>query len=362
MKEALRALLLAGAAAALAFLAAEGLVRIARPRLAVGPASGNSPFWRHDPELGWFHAPGEKGRFARAEFSHAVSINAMGFRDAERRFDRDDPAALRVAVLGDSFVWGHGVEDAEIFTRLIEERLPGVEVWNLGVSGYSTDQELLLFRRVGDLIRPDLVLLMVCRNDFAANTTRRAGRYPKPLFEDRHAGAGFELTGRPVPPPSTTQWLVNRARSKSAFVNGLAFLAEDAGWIAHGPRGWESQDRVTRFLLDTLLDEIRALGGELMITNAPSAPASGGERRDPTEGVADLLLTGWAAENGVTWADLSSGFIAAGQASATPLHYAVDGHWTVRGHRLAAGILAPLIEAALKRRVREATPAAPHSM
>jgi hypothetical protein len=64
------------------------------------------------------------------------------------------------------------VEDDQVFTRLLRERIRAADFWNLGVSGYSTDQELLLFRSLGPEIDPDLVLLMLVRNDFEGNVTR----------------------------------------------------------------------------------------------------------------------------------------------------------------------------------------------
>ena len=81
----------------------------------------------------------------------------MGFRDRERETARGSDrngSRLRIVVLGDSFTWGHGVEDEGLFTRLLEDRLPGTEVWNLGGSAYSTEQELLLLRKESRRIDP----------------------------------------------------------------------------------------------------------------------------------------------------------------------------------------------------------------
>ena len=74
---------------------------------------------------------------------------------------------------------------------------PNHRIVNAGVSGYGTDQELLLLRRLWDRIKPDVVVLMVCvdndRKDNTANT-RQDGPY-KPYFDLAHGA----FKGIPVP-------------------------------------------------------------------------------------------------------------------------------------------------------------------
>ena len=79
----------------------------------------------------------------------------MGSAVGEISFSK--PAGTQhIVVLGDSLVWGFGVEEHELFTHVLEEKLrPGARVINLGVSGYSTDQELLLYRDRGRKYDPD---------------------------------------------------------------------------------------------------------------------------------------------------------------------------------------------------------------
>ena len=57
-----------------------------------------------------------------------------------------------------------------------------VEVLNAGVSGYSTDQELLLWRSEGVRYAPDGVVLVYVSNDPVNNVRRFAYGHPKPLF------------------------------------------------------------------------------------------------------------------------------------------------------------------------------------
>src|SRR5437899_3035923 len=118
-----------------------GVLGYGRQRLVPQPAG----FWRHDPRLGWHHTAGSEGVFDRSPvFRTRVRINDKGLRGRDYPYERV-AGRRRILVLGDSFVFGYGVEQEEIFTTVLEGLLPATEVINAGVSGYGTDQELLWF-------------------------------------------------------------------------------------------------------------------------------------------------------------------------------------------------------------------------
>lgn len=102
-----------------------------------------------------------------------VRTNALGFRS-----ERDDTVArnantFRILVLGDSVTFGHGaVHD---YPSLLEARLkhwrPDIDwqVWNLGVPGYNTSQELSYLLDVAPRYQPDLVIVGFFINDIIGN-------------------------------------------------------------------------------------------------------------------------------------------------------------------------------------------------
>ena len=156
-------------------------------------------FWRYDPLLGWAHQPGQEGIFETPQFRTFVRINENGLRDREHTYERQNDIQ-RILVLGDSFAWGYGVEESERFTQRLEEVLD-VEVINAGVSGYSTDQELLWYRTEGIKYETDLVILVVAGNDVGDNDRQLVSTiYYKPKFviEDGR----LVSTGHPVPETS----------------------------------------------------------------------------------------------------------------------------------------------------------------
>jgi len=93
--------------------------------------------------------------------------NADGFRDAPRGAKR--PGVPRVVVLGDSYTFGWGVDDAQPYPQRAEaqlrERGIQAEVINAGVPGYNTEQEALLLAEVMPKYRPDMVVLGYVMND-----------------------------------------------------------------------------------------------------------------------------------------------------------------------------------------------------
>ena len=160
---------------------------------------------RFDAQLGWANREGTRARIAGHGTEYTVAINSVG---PERAYAKPE-GAVRVLLLGDSTGWGWGVEDGEAFARLVEADLgPGVELINLSVPGYSTDQELLWFESEGLRYDPDLVLIAVVHNDLVGNRHPNFHDMPKPMFE---LGAqGLELTGVPVPEPASDGRLAGR--------------------------------------------------------------------------------------------------------------------------------------------------------
>ena len=94
-----------------------------------------------------------------------TKINAVGLREELVPDQKKQNNELRVLVTGDSSIYGWGVRDNETYAvyleRELRSRLPGkrIEVINLGVPGYSTEQTIRLLERVGWSYEPDLVVV-----------------------------------------------------------------------------------------------------------------------------------------------------------------------------------------------------------
>jgi hypothetical protein len=112
--------------------------------------------------------PNSQVRFVFNDFDVHVRTNSLGFRGPEiaqkKPIDR-----VRILVVGDSFTFGWGVEEGEMFGRVLESQLTAAgvpaEVISAGVPGYATDQHFIFLRERGFALDPDLVVIAVSAND-----------------------------------------------------------------------------------------------------------------------------------------------------------------------------------------------------
>jgi len=183
-------------AMALVTLAALELVlRVADFRELRESSNERSLKFQYDAELGWIPVPNSSSvitTFRTTHFKH----NGLGLRDQEFVLD----AKPTIMVLGDSFVWGLDSEADERFTELLKPRIPDYKILAAGVSGYGTDQEYLLLKRLWPKVKPAVVVLIFCAdNDRSDNSTNiRYDNYQKPYFATRPDGS-LVLMGQPVP-------------------------------------------------------------------------------------------------------------------------------------------------------------------
>jgi hypothetical protein len=152
---------------------------IAAPTRPTG--EGNDTMPSPDPVLIFVNQPG--GRRALTYTRHPTDetftvthgINALGLRGPETTLEKP-PGVRRIAVLGDSFTFGYGVDDHETWPAALQRALdrapPGDapatlrhEVLNCAVPAYDTEQEVrLLATRILEF-QPDLVLVGWYLND-----------------------------------------------------------------------------------------------------------------------------------------------------------------------------------------------------
>ncbi|HWW01757.1 MAG TPA: SGNH/GDSL hydrolase family protein [Candidatus Acidoferrum sp.] len=191
-------LLLASVAFALA-LAEVGL-RIAFHNTLALVQDERSLVYRYDPLLGWFPVAARSNRFVGSRPITVVN-NSRGFRGPEYA-PNDKPGIM---FLGDSFVWGFDAEAVERFTDRLQAKHPEWNVYNVGVSGYGTDQEFLLLQRCFDSFKPHVVFLVLSsETDEADNRANVLYGYYKPYYLVEQNN--LRLQGVPVPRGERVFW------------------------------------------------------------------------------------------------------------------------------------------------------------
>lgn len=165
----------------------------ARIRLAAGAATGQGDFL-YDPLLGWRLKPDLR--------SSALTTNSEGIRD-DREIPLDPaPGERRIALVGDSFTFGHGNADHETFGWFLQQSLGArATVLNFGVPSYGTDQAVLLFEERARRFHPQVVVLGVFLQDYQRNLLSFRD-YAKPRFVPEDGPPpGLRLTNVPIVAP-----------------------------------------------------------------------------------------------------------------------------------------------------------------
>ena len=263
-------------------------------------------------------------------FAVPVRFNQYGFRD---RRDLRDSNPADIAVVGDSFSFGWGVNEEERFSDRLEE-LIGVHVFNIAMPG----------ARLADYGR----LL-----DYAERTGLRAKRLVVGICMENDLAPPPAIAGAAAAPPSPLlgahAWLKSRS---AAYFLLLCRVHQNASWSDRLARwGWitpvlEGVPRavgrpdVIRSSAEQLEGLVRNHDATILII--PSRALWVGDDRD----AADRMHRDWVAtlrEKNLPVVDLRMAM----EESGNPMgfHFRGDGHWNARGHALAARGLSEFLSA-----------------
>lgn len=306
-----------------------------------------------DPSLGWRYRPGYS--------SVDENVNAQGLR-SRREYDRHPAAGvLRVAVFGDSMVYGTEVRDEEAWAAVAEATDPTLEVLNYGVGGYGTDQAYLRFVSQGALLEPHVAVLGFTPVDLRRNVNvyrrfldPRASLAVKPRFV--LDGGDLRLLPGPIrqaedwrefleEPGAVRRWGKNDSFYEPAIydnplhdLSGTARLASHAWvrWKRRRPMGpgseaFEIQLRLYERFFEQALDR-----GQspllLMLPDARVLDEAAASRRTRFDDLIDAVATG-GNRNRIL--DATEAFAPAFRTGgASPSWFAPGGHYSVEGSRL----------------------------
>lgn len=152
---------------------------------------------RYDEDLGWAYQEGLSREIRFETRSRAVHFDEFGAR--VRSPDRvPDPGAPSILFVGGSYTMGHGLSYEDSFVGRFDDEVAarGLQVVNLGVQGYGSDQALLSIRRHLPRLRAKVVVYTFIPSHIrrTANHDRRllypGGRFlgTKPRFALRGNG------------------------------------------------------------------------------------------------------------------------------------------------------------------------------
>ena len=286
-----------------------------------------------DPVLGFRMLPHDR----HYTYDIPVRLNALGFRGPE--VPAKEAQEYRIAVFGDSHVYGQGIADDDLVTAVMEGTLNAdpsarcrYRVVNLGVRAYSTNQELALLGEIGPRLAPDHVVVFFYVNDFdPVNVARRYAEYR------RLDWYMFDISGKPEG-WRLDQWNRIQMLRRSAFV----MWAHDLYRAATAETTLE--ERVLRgnrdAAVDAAIDRAAALiadfaklaGGMGASFTLVAVPHAGQIRGGSPESRYPKDLRDFAERNGMAFHDLRPALAAAFPDGPLPL-IPFDGHYDARGQR-----------------------------
>ena len=273
----------------------------------------------HDGQLGWRNIPNWTG----TTFGKPLSINSQGLRD--REYSIAKPAAKsRILVLGDSYAWGYGVRNSEMFSEVLEDRLIGDDSWqviNGAVSGWGTDQQYLFLQEAGFAYQPDVVVVsFFFGNDFREISTSHQYALDKPVFMD------LELTVANVPVPKPRKEGMNPLFESPVHSFDLAITILKRMAAECDKRNC----RLVVFKFGTYLDPATRAKTKNMIDTLMEVSDQFGEALKLIPNLAYLDLDEQFAARNLTFEEIG----------VVPSR---DYHWNANGHEVVASILATFL-------------------
>lgn len=281
---------------------------------------------RPDAECQYVNRENYQGEFNNREFHTKVRINSHMLRD--REFPYEKPSGTRRCfALGDSFVFGWGVEVDETAAKVIERALPGTEVLNGGCSGWGSLQELAFLKAEGLRYHPDVVLWFYGENDSIDNFSKYEFRHGRLMNAGAAEGAGADVE----------RFLLRH----SAVWNLLAPLLPARGGNAPSTAAPPAPPPYWKTLADSVLEmdkACRQAGARLIVVYTPSK----GPDRLPVEGGTFSEMRSLCVSHDI---EFFNPIPALRQAAAVrPVYFDLDDHWTRDGHAAVGEAVAEYLQ------------------
>jgi hypothetical protein len=160
-------------------------------------------FYRRDPELGWSMKPTIQGEFSNGYFRGLLHTDRNG-----NRLNSEGSTYVQgyrnILMIGDSMTASLEVDDHETVSALLESKLRHsghkVNILNLGVRGFGTDQSVRKALLFADTYRPTDIVYTYVQNDVKENNTIRRNLFAKGVYYQPDPHGAFVSHNYPVPP------------------------------------------------------------------------------------------------------------------------------------------------------------------
>jgi len=267
--------------------------------------------------------------FSPGDFDVLVNTNSVGMRGI-KEFTLEKPVGIkRVCILGDSFTFGYGVADHEIFSELLGKgREQSYEFLNFGVSGFGQASELILWRNKVKNYQCDMVINMYFNNDPGNNVISSLFDYANGVLvrNDSSYLPGISVQKYLYGIPVVGDYLA-QSHLWSLFRNVISRFIHKEMLNSKGLSSYEdlteSTLSITQALLLKMEDEVVQTGADFYVFVIPQA---------------DRINNGVKSNFKFILKD-DSKIINQIEKFAPDDYWFVDEHWTQSGHAKAASLL-----------------------
>lgn len=291
--------------------------------------------------------PGFDGWFAQnnGDFRVRIRINGFGAREPEP----PEAATGRIWIVGDSFSFGWGVEEAETYASVLG-RLTGVSTYNLASPGTDVCGYQRLVRRVPRGIAPRLVVVgLTLDNDIA--------EYANACAESKTAAVSVPGSRRALSLRDAKEWATHHSALYNFATVTLKRNPTAVRWLTAvgliqpialdrigAPTGNAARAAALATARETSrIAEILPPGTPLVVLIIPSRFEV--LAKDAAWKTLRELAVAALVARGVTVTDPTADLVAGGTAG---LYFSNDGHWTPGAHAAAGRILARTVAPAMR--------------
>jgi lysophospholipase L1-like esterase len=322
------------------------------------PSLSSTPAFEAHEVYGVAPIPGITGMRSTPEYTHTYSHTAQGFRGGPgiRPVAASAQIKPRLLFLGDSFTYGLGSSDDEIFVSIVARNLGDIEVVNGGVNGFGQRDELAMLDAIGSRLQPNLVVLMFFWNDLEDNL--KEDRPTFKIVDDRVVRTDLKVPDTFNPLAMRSAPHIEPPRADSLFYYTKEMIKEGIKGFRYRYFGISARDitneaqktaawEITKELFVAIDTRVRELGSRLLVVSIPDhnrVNASAVIKNiEPINYDIEDELRATLESLGIEYIDLLEAMSAAYRSTHADLYYYADRHLTPLGNQVVASAISDVI-------------------
>jgi hypothetical protein len=263
-----------------------------------------------DKDVGWTMVPNNNFQWITEKRRIKYYSNEKGFRVSKNHSSSDNYNHKKVLVLGDSYMWGYGIEYEKTFGGILSKSPEKLDVINLSMPGFGLDQIYLSLIHWGLDENPDFIIAGIFTDDFFRSFTNHTLLF-KPVFKGVN---GSLILKSPLEKPSTIyRYAEKKSRIIDLYKDGDEWLGRN-----YGLGNWWN---LNKLILDKIVETCKINNIQILVVHIPYYTGN----RFP-------LLKRYFDEKNIEYIDLNE--MAKGNLQS--YYFKKDKHLNENGHKLIA--------------------------